>query len=73
MQPAVDLFGSKKQPKPAKAPPTRDDAAESARRAAEQEEKKRALLARGATGTVFAGGNGLQVADSSAPKKLTGQ
>lgn len=73
MEPVASLFKGPKEPKPVKAPPSRDEAAEAARRRAAEEEKRRALLARGATGTLFAGGAGLQPADSSAPKMLTGQ
>ena len=65
------IIGKAKEPEPAKAPPTRDQAAEAARRAMEEDEKKRALMSRGAQGTIFAG-QSTYVADSSAPRKLTG-
>lgn len=67
----MELISGPKEPKPAKAPPTRDQAAEAARKRAEDDEKKRALLSRGAQGTIFAG-QSTYVADSSAPRQLTG-
>lgn len=69
MKPAIELFSSPKQPKPAKSPPTRDAAAENLAR--EQADKKRALISRGAS-TIFTAGAGLQTSESAGSKSLSG-
>ena len=71
MEPVKDLFSAPKAPKPAKAPPNRADAAAALER--DQADKRRALLLRGASGTVFTSPLGVTSGESVGIKTLTGQ